>query len=189
MELSSPSLLVCLISTAFLLLLLNRSRFTKHKPPAPQAPMNNPVPQKPSDQADSDNMTTKSSLPGPSQPPPSPRPTTHLHEEQYRPTTHSYEEQYQPIHPQLLWIPFLPFPSLHPPPASTCGRKGSAAIPWQEDQPCEEAPGQLDFRRNSDLLSGVGEQFTASVGRRRLSWLVWEDGAVEDGKGSSGCGC
>ncbi|KAB5536579.1 hypothetical protein GE09DRAFT_1062813 [Coniochaeta sp. 2T2.1] len=173
MELSPSSLLVCLIATAFLFLLLNRSRFTKLKPSMPQ------VPHGTSDQAASVDINPNPCV---SQPPPqtsqSPPPST--------PTGWPREEVYQTIHPQLLWIPF---PSLHPPPASTCGRKGSVAIPWQEDLPCEDATGQLECRRNSDLLSGVGEQFTNSLGRRRLSWLVWEDGAVDDGKGRSACGC
>jgi len=83
-------------------------------------------------------------------------------------------------HPLLIWIPL---PPLGPPPSSVCGRKGSVATIGQGD--LGEGSGEMlgpppRQPHCSDLLSGVGGQFTTDVGRR-LSWLVWNDvAAVED---------
>lgn len=83
-----------------------------------------------------------------------------------------------PVRPvPLIWIPI---PRLSPSPSSICGRKGSAVTIWPEDQD-KDSEERAECQRDgpSDLLSGVGEQFTTNPGRR-LSWLVWNDGAVDD---------
>jgi hypothetical protein len=79
--------------------------------------------------------------------------------------------------PPLIWIPF---PRLDPPPSSICGRRGSVVTIWPGDLGGDRAVGlKCPPDCPSDLLSGVGEQFTTRFGRR-LSWLVWSDSTVED---------
>jgi hypothetical protein len=79
-------------------------------------------------------------------------------------------------------------PGLCPRTSSVCGRKGSAVAVWPQD-PSTAGGGLLECQQgaaSSDLeLSGVGDQFTATFGRR-LSWLVWNDGTLEDNSGTCG---
>lgn len=80
-------------------------------------------------------------------------------------------------HPPLIWIPIS---RLSPPSSTICGRKGSDVSIWAEDSSQDSVDLAKSQRYGpSDLLSGVGGQFTTSFGRR-LSCLVWNDGDVDE---------
>lgn len=79
-------------------------------------------------------------------------------------------------HPLPLWIPIARVGLL---PASVCGRKGSTVAIWPEE-PSNDVVRLLGCQPDgpSALLSGVGDQFAAGLGRRP-SWLVWNDAVLE----------
>ncbi|OIW35018.1 hypothetical protein CONLIGDRAFT_627062 [Coniochaeta ligniaria NRRL 30616] len=178
MQQSSPFPLACLAAIAFILILVYRTCSTRARVPQPQTPV--------------DHDSPSSSVLYSRQSPQSPSKISINRPPQGEPSCGAYKERLHLDHnlairhPPLIWIPI---PRLGPPPSSICGRKGSAVTLWPEDL-SEGNGGTPECQRDgpSDLLSGVGEQFTTSVGRR-LSWLVWNEGAVEDSDATGAYRC